>query len=359
MTALAEPIEPTCPDVSGSFRGAALDVIGDTPLVRLGRLFHGRPGLDGVEVWAKLEALNPGGSAKDRPAAAILADALARGAVGPETLIIEASSGNTGIGLAQACACHGLRFLCLVDPKTTKLNLDILRAYGAGIEMVEQPDPATGEYLPAKLRRLHEILDVHDDVFWTNQYEHPENPRAHERSTAREIVRDLGTAPDRLFCATATCGTLRGCLDFLRSEGLATRTVAVDAVGSRIFDSAVRRERLVPGLGSAIRPVLCPDPDDAFELEVRHVTDLDCVVGCRLLARHEGLLAGGSSGGVVEAIAAMGRDGALRPGERCVAILPDRGERYLDTIFSDEWVASVFGEAFEEAFADAASLRAG
>ena len=305
-----------------------LDAVGQTPLVRLERLFGAAP----FQVWAKLEGANPGGSAKDRPALAILEAAMASGEVRASTLVVEASSGNTAIGLAQACAYHGLRFLCLVDVKTTAQNLAILRAYGAELEMTTEPDPKTGELLPAKLERIQTLLDGPDDVFWTNQYDNLENPGAHTRNTYPEILEALGGPPDYLFCATATCGTLRGCLDGIRQHGSPTRLVAVDALGSQIFASH-KQHRPIPGLGSAIRPSLCPS--DGIE-RVIHVGTADCVLGCHRLVLEEAILAGGSSGGVIAAVEKMTAD--IPPGARCVAILPDRGERYLDTVFDDQWV---------------------
>ncbi|MEM7352038.1 MAG: 2,3-diaminopropionate biosynthesis protein SbnA [Acidobacteriota bacterium] len=318
-----------------------LEAIGNTPLVRLDRLF----GDAAFEVHAKLEGHNPGGSAKDRPALAILEDALNKGVIGADALVVEASSGNTGIGLAQACAYFGLRFRCLVDPKTTQQNVDILRAYGAEIEVVEKPDPATGELLPAKLRRVQEILETVEGSFWVDQYSNMENAGSHYRATIREILEVLDGAPDFLFVATATCGTLRGCVDYLRDqdliaegEGPGTRVIAVDAVGSQIF-SDVKSPRLVPGLGSAIRPTLCPD-DSVYRC--LHVTDADCVLGCRQLVRREGILAGGSSGGVVRAVERFAPE--IPAGSRCAAIFPDRGERYLDTIYNDTWVQEHLGD---------------
>lgn len=311
-----------------------LSTIGKTPLVRLRRLFDDA----GFACYAKLEGFNPGGSSKDRPAAAIIEHGLASGTIDAGTLVVEASSGNTGIGLAQACAYHGLRFRCLVDPKTTRQNIAILKAYGAEIEMVEHPDPVSQELLPAKLERVREILAAEPKAFWADQYANPENSGSHYRTTIREILEALGGAPDFLFVATATCGTLRGCLDYLLDHALPTKVVAVDAVGSQIF-SSVRHPRLVPGLGSALRPALCPT---ATIHRCVHVTDRDCVVGCRRLVRSEAILAGASSGGVVVAIERLRSE--IPEGAVCVAILPDRGERYTDTIFSDDWVRRHLGD---------------
>ena len=326
--------------------GGILAAVGNTPLVRLDRLFES----SGFRTYGKLEGHNPGGSSKDRPALAILKDALDKGAIGKHSLVIEASSGNTGIGLAQACAYYGLRFRCLVDPKTTQQNIGILRAYGAEIEVVEKPDPATGELLPAKLQRVQEILETDENSFWVDQYSNMENAGSHYRTTIQEIIDVLEGPPDFLFVATATCGTLRGCVDFLRDNGHldsaddpesgagGTKVIAVDAVGSQIF-SDVKSPRLVPGLGSAIRPDLCPDGSIHRCL---HVSDADCVLGCRYLVRKEGVLAGGSSGGVIRAMERFAPE--IPAGSRCVAILPDRGERYLDTIYDDTWVHEHLGD---------------
>lgn len=318
-----------------------IGAIGDTPLVELRRLFDRYP----FAVHAKLEGFNPGGSAKDRPALAMIEDAIRRGLVQRHTLVLEASSGNTGIGLAQACAYYGLRFLCLVDPKTPSQTVEILRAYGAEIEMIDKPDPATNELLPAKLRRVRELLDENESCFWTDQYANGANAAAHYRTTIQEILRQLGLPPDYLFCAVSTCGTLRGCLDYLRDHDLPTQLVAVDAFGSQIFSSE-KRARLIPGLGSAVCPGLCPTEGLAGHV---HVSDTDCVVGARLLVKREAILAGGSSGGVVRAVMQMAP--RIPDRSRCVAILADRGERYLDTIFNDAWVRGHLG-AIDHLWAD-------
>ncbi len=312
-----------------------LGAIGGTPLVRLEKLFA----TDKFDCYAKLEGLNPGGSAKDRPSVAIVERALQTGEINQETLIVEASSGNTGIGLAQVCAYHGLRFRCLVDPKVTQTNVDILRAYGTEIEMISEPDPETGELLPAKIRRIEEILATVPNSYWINQYDSQENSGAHYRSTVKEILRDLdGRIPDYLFVATATCGTIRGCLDFMHDNNYPTKVIAVDALGSQIFSNQ-KHHRLVPGLGSAICPSLTPKTGVHRCL---YVSDTDCVVGCRRLVRTEAILAGGSSGGVVTAIQRMSDE--IPVGATVVALLPDRGERYLDTIYSDEWVRQHVGD---------------
>lgn len=311
-----------------------LSAIGKTPLVPLSKVFPQA----GFRLFVKLEALNPGGSIKDRTAFEVLSEALRSGMIGPDTVVIESSSGNMGIGLAQVCRYLGLRFICVVDPKTAAQNLKVLRAYGADIDYVSEPDPATGEFLPARINRVQDLLRQIENSFWPNQYANPNNPGAHYRTTMAEIAQALDGKVDFLFVATSTCGTIRGCGEYVRDHGLPTRVVAVDAVGSLIF-ADVKAKRIIPGLGAAMRPPLC---DLSLIAECVHVTDLDCVVGCRRLAEREAILAGGSSGGVMAAVNRL--QDRIPPGSTCVAVLPDRGERYLDTIFDDDWVREHFGD---------------
>ncbi len=311
-----------------------LAAVGRTPLVRLERVHPGLP----FRLFAKLEAANPGGSIKDRPALAILDQAIASGEVGPGTVIVESSSGNMGIGLAQACCYYGLRFVCVVDAKTARQNVALLRAYGAEIDYVGEPDRATGEFLPARLARVRALVASIDRAFWPNQYANAQNPAAHYQTTMREVAEALSGDVGWVLCATSTCGTIGGCGQYVRDHGLPTRVVAVDALGSLIFSDR-QGKRLLPGMGAGLRPPLC---DLSLIDECVHVSDLECVVGCRQLVRREGILAGASSGGLIAAAGRI-RD-RIPPGASCVLILPDRGERYLDTVYSDDWVREHWGE---------------
>src|SRR5712671_1888164 len=164
-----------------------LSTIGNTPLVRLTHVLPDCP----FRLFAKLEGFNPGGSAKDRPALHILQEAMRSGAIKPSSVVIESSSGNLGIGLAQACRYLGLRFICVVDPKTTAQNVRILRAYGAEIDLVSKPDPVTGEFLHARINRVRTLLQTIEDSLWTNQYANLSNARAHYRTTMEEIAKEL------------------------------------------------------------------------------------------------------------------------------------------------------------------------
>lgn len=309
-----------------------LSAIGKTPLVKLTQVFKDSP----FHLYAKLEALNPGGSMKDRPARRIIMQGIESGEIDADTVVVESSSGNMGIGLSQACAYYGLRFICVVDPKTTLQNIALMRAYGAEIDLVTEPHPVTGEYLQARLDRVAELNCSLPKSFWPNQYANLENPLAHHE-TMREIDQELGGDIDYLFCATSTCGTMRGCVEYIREHRLKTKVYAVDAVGSIIFGGQ-KSKRLIPGHGAAVRP---PIFQSDLAHKCIHVTDVDCIAGCYRLLRSEAILAGGSSGAVLIAIEQVRH--TIPPGSVCVAILADRGERYLDTIYSEAWVTEHFG----------------
>lgn len=313
--------------------GSILSAIGNTPLIRLSQVFKN----ESFRLYAKLELLNPAGSTKDRPAMLIIKEGLETGRIGPQTIIIESSSGNMGIGLAQVCCYLNLRFICVVDPKVTSQNIRLLKAYGAEIDFVSEPDPVTGEYLQARINRVQSLLSSMDNSFWPNQYANSNNSRSHHQ-TMREIAVALDGKIDSLFCATSTCGTLRGCAEYIRLHGLKTKVYAVDAVGSVIFGGE-NQKRLIPGHGAAVRPELY---QPGLVDKCIRISDLECVVGCRRLIRSEAVLAGGSSGAVLMAIEQVKND--LPADSNCVAILPDRGERYLDTVYSDAWVMEHFGE---------------
>jgi N-(2-amino-2-carboxyethyl)-L-glutamate synthase len=309
---------------------SVLSAIGNTPLVALSRVIPEAR----FRLFAKLEGLNPGGSTKDRPAFNIIRHAIETGEIKDGSVVIESSSGNMGIGLAMACSYFGLRFICVVDPKTTAQNIKLLEAYGTEVDMVEAPDPQTGEFLQARINRVRFLLDSTPKAFWPNQYANPYNPIAHHQ-TMREIVSVLGRV-DYLFCATSTCGTLRGCAEYVHDNHLPTKIFAVDAQGSVIFGGE-KAKRLIPGHGAAVLPALfLPNLAD----ECIHLSDLDCIIGCRRLVRREAILAGGSSGAVLMAVDKVKE--RIPDGSVCVAIFPDRGERYLDTIYSDAWVMEHF-----------------
>lgn len=311
-----------------------LATIGGTPLVTLDRVVP----IPDVRVFAKMEKFNPGGSVKDRTALRMLHGKVQAGELVPgRSVVVESTSGNLGVGLAQLCAYFGLDLICVVDTRTTAQSVALLRAYGATVEVVSA---SGGDLLGARLARVRELVARLPDAFWPNQYENPLNPAAHEQTMA-EIVTALDGRVDYLFCSVSTGGTLRGCADYIRNHGLATKLVAVDAAGSAIFHTPTER-RLIPGHGAGHTPPLV---EVGVVSEIVHVTDLECVRACRLLVAREAILAGGSSGATVSALGKLRH--RIPPGASCVLVFPDDGNRYLDTIYSDSWVAEHFGEVPE------------
>ncbi len=308
-------------------------LIGGTPLVELVRLSP--PG--GPRVLVKWEQANPGGSAKDRPAARMIAEAMASGQLRPGGTVVESSSGNLGVALAQQAAYWGLHFVCVVDPRSSAINRRLIEAYGGVVHMVSEPDPVHGDWLRARLDAVQALVDNIPDAWWPNQYANEFNPAAHRDTTMPEVVASLGFAPSALYVATSSTGTLVGAAQWLQANGHETGVVAVDAQGSVLFGGA-RGERWLPGFGAGVVPALAAR---AHPERVVRVDDLDCVVGCRLLARCEGLLVGASAGGVVSAF----RQDSARygPADTVVLIAHDGGARYLDTVYDDDWVGAVLG----------------
>jgi N-(2-amino-2-carboxyethyl)-L-glutamate synthase len=310
-----------------------LAAIGETRLVELRRYLERRD----IRVWAKLESLNPGSSAKARPAARMIAEALAEGTIEPGSTVIESTSGNMGVGLAQACRFHGLRLICVVDSRTTDVNLRTMRAMGADVRLVTEPDPDGGGLLGARLKLVTELLETVPDSFWPDQYSNPANRESHALGTMREIHESLGGELDHLFVAVSTAGTLAGCKDYLEAEGSATNVVAVDAVGSALFGGTPMTRKL-PGLGAGVETPVSKkvSPDRVIQ-----VSDIDSVVACRRLFDREAIFAGASAGAVAAALSALAPE--LESGSRVAAIFHDGGAGYLDTVYDDEWVHRELG----------------
>jgi 2,3-diaminopropionate biosynthesis protein SbnA len=301
---------------------SVLDCIGGTPIVALRRLFD-EPG---VEVLAKLELLNPGGSVKDRPARYIVEQGLREGTLTKNSHLVESTSGNFGIALAMVCRIHGLDLTVVVDPTITTTNLMLLREYGANVDVVRRTDDGCS-FLEQRIRRVRELVSRTRHAVWINQYANHLNWMAHAESTGREVVADLEGPLDVLVAAVSTTGTIHGLARALRRTYPGLTVVAVDAVGSVIFGHPPGPRR-VPGIGAGRVPeLLCPEEID----RVVHVSDEQAIQGCHDLLRAEGILAGGSSGSVVAALRRV-LPTLPRPA-RVLTLLPDRGERYLDLVY--------------------------
>lgn len=318
---------------------SVVSCIGNTPLVRLSRLFP-QPG---IEVIAKLELFNPGGSVKDRPARYIVEQGLRDGSIRPGAHLIESTSGNLGIALAMIAKIHGLGFTCVVDPKISPTNLRIIQLLGAHIEMVHEADDQGG-YLNNRIKRVKTLLDEIPNSVWINQYANERNWQAHYQGEGEEIATELDEPIDCLVVGVSTSGTILGLARRLRLVFPSLRVVAVDALGSVIFGTAPRTREL-PGIGASRPPeLLRPEEID----EVVHVSDWESVQGCHALLAEEGIFAGGSSGSVVAAIQRL-LPTFPRP-YRVLTLFPDRGDRYLDMVYDDTWVSRLQREVVDPVY---------
>ncbi|WP_157877657.1 pyridoxal-phosphate dependent enzyme [Streptomyces kanamyceticus] len=313
--------------------------IGRTPLVPVRLKVAGR----WREVGLKLEQFNPGGSVKDRTAYALVEDMEDRGLLGPGRTVVESTSGNLGAALAYVCRSRGYPFVAVVDPKTSRRNLDEMAALAAAVERVDLPD-AHGGYLRARLRRVRDLLASDPTCVWPDQYRNPANPRVHREQTGPEILRhgsESGSGsgggsgsgcPDAVFVAVSTGGTLAGVAQYLRMVAPECHVVAVDVRGSVALGGPPGRRRLT-GIGAG-RPSDFARPGDCDQ--VRHVPDAEAVAACQVLRAQTGVGVGGSSGAV---LAAAARYLTERPeAERVVCLCADGADRYEDTLYSGAWL---------------------
>lgn len=281
-------------------------------------------------IYAKYELNSPAGSIKDRTALHIINDLLRHEIINKNSIIIESSSGNMAVALAMVCKKHQLPFIAVVDSLTLKVNIDIIKVYGGDVIIIDKPDPDSGTLLGARLKKISEMLAKNKNYYWINQYDNQFNIDAH-RLTMQEIANDLGEKIDYLFSAVSTCGTIMGCSHYIHESNLKTKVIAVDAIGSVIFDT-LPSKRLIPGHGAGVIP---QNLDKTFIDKVVHVSDEDCVHGCLELLEKESIFAGGSSGAVLSAVKKYSHN--IEKGATVVVILPDGGHRYIETIYSEVW----------------------
>lgn len=304
-----------------------LSLIGNTPVLKLNKIEKAI----NKNIFVKLESYNPGGSSKDRVAKNIIEEAEKRGDLTKEGTIVESSSGNLAIGLALVGKQKGYKVKCIVDPKINHSNLQLIIALGAEVIMVDNSDK-NGNYLKERIRVATELAKCDPTVFWPNQYNNPANPEAYANSLALEIHEDFGANLDLVIAPVGTAGLITGCAKKLKELNPNIKIMAVDAVGSVIFDTPSSK-RLQVGIGAAIVP---GNLDKSLYDYVTHVNDYDAFTMTRQLALEEGVLVGGSSGAAVHAaLTYANRSNAT---ENILVLLPDRGDRYINTIFSDDWM---------------------
>lgn len=288
-----------------------------------------------VPIAVKCESFNFAGSVKLKAATTMVTAAEEAGVLAPGSVVIESSSGNLGVALSVVCASKGYDFVCVTDPRSSAQNRKLIEATGGQVVLVTEPDANHG-FLASRIHTVRQLCASDPRFVWLNQYTNENNWRAHYASTAPAIV---ASCPDLdiLFVGAGTTGTLMGCAYYLRDIGHPARIVAVDSVGSVTFGGPAG-PRFIPGLGTSRRPELV---DESAIDEVVHVEEADAIRMCRTLAK-AGFLFGGSTGTVLSG-AKQWLDAAGRPAINAVAIAPDLGERYLDTVYDDAWVTEHYG----------------
>jgi cysteine synthase A len=294
-------------------------VIGETPLVRLASLSRQA----GVDILAKLEHVNPAGSIKDRVARALVDDAEARGVLKPGGLIVEPTSGNTGIALAMIAARRGYRLVLTMPEAMPRARLQLLRAFGA--EVLLTP----GALMTPAVEQAELYLASVPGSIMLRQFDNPANPAVHERTTATEIWRDTGGKLDYFVAGVGTGGTITGVGRFLRARGAGVRVVGVEPALAAVLSQPSRpaANHVLAGIGAGFVPRVL---DRGVIDEILAVDEDEALAAARRVAREDGVPAGISSGAALAAVLRLAERSELR-GRRVVVVFPDGGERYLET----------------------------
>jgi len=307
---------------------SVLDLIGNTPLVRLKRISE----LEGLSctLAMKMETTNPGGSSKDRPALEMILAAENDGQLQPGGTIVEPTSGNTGVGLAIVAAQRGYRCVFVMTDKVAPEKVALLRAYGAEVVVcpvaVAPDDPQS--YYSVAARLTQEL-----DAFRPNQYANPGNPRSHELTTGPELWRQTAGRITHFIAGAGTCGTITGVARYLKQMNPGVKVIAADPQGS-VFSGGSGRPYLVEGVGEDFFPAAWePDLLD----EVIAISDEESFLTARRVSREEGILIGGSGGMAVAAALQVARQAG--PDDIVVVLNPDSGRGYLSRVFDDDWMA--------------------
>lgn len=312
-----------------------MDTIGNTPLVRLHSIARDLP----CDLLAKVEFFNPGGSIKDRIGPAIIREAEESGRLKPGGTIVEATSGNTGVGLAIAAAIKGYRTIFVMPDKMSQEKILLLRAFGARVVVtptaVEPEDPRS--YYSVANRLVAET----PNAILADQYQNPQNPQAHVESTGPEIWRQTRGRITHFITGMGTGGTITGVGRYLKAKNPRVKIVGVDPVGSILYDLH-RTGKYVSAEGYKVEGIgedFLPGTTDLSVVdEIVQVNDKESLLMTRRLVREEGIFCGGSSGSAVVGAIKYAREHNLGPDDVVVVVLPDSGDRYLSKVFDDDWM---------------------
>ena len=306
------------PRLTRGIAGDATELIGNTPLVRLNRITEAAK----AEVVAKLESFNPAGSVKDRIGVSMIIDAEAQGLINRDTVIIEPTSGNTGIALAFVCAARGYKLILTMPDTMSMERRKLLIIFGA--ELVLTPG---AEGMPGAIRKAEKLAKEIDKSFLPQQFKNPANPEIHRLTTAEEIWMDTEGRVDILVSGVGTGGTITGVAEVIKSRKAGFKAIAVEPVASPVLSGGKPGPHKIQGIGAGFVP-------DILRLnlvdEIIKVTNEDAGLMARRLASEEGILAGISSGAAVWAALEVARR-LENEGKLIVVVLPDTGERYLST----------------------------
>jgi N-(2-amino-2-carboxyethyl)-L-glutamate synthase len=300
-----------------------------------------------ANLFLKIEGFNPAGSIKIKPAIRMLEVLEEKGEISPShTNIIESSSGNLGVAVSLACSIKGYNFTCVSDPNISPRNEQCIKLFGGELIIVRNKDK-NGGFLNSRIDLINQMLNENTsgnkkgkNLFWLNQYANEENKNAHYLSTAPSIFESIPEI-DYLFVGAGTTGTLMGCAEYIQDNNLKTKIIAVDAFGSVTFGFPSNK-RHIPGLGTSRRPEIV---DESLLDDIVVIKEEDTIKMCRDILQKESILVGGSTGTVLAGIEAYKHK--LESAKNIVAISPDLGEKYLDTIYNDKWVAERFPDYFK------------